>query len=161
MLSGEQGIAASGADKDLRPLSVTSITGKSRPNSAATVVANSALATSQEDNSTTTTPNINNESTKEEEEEEEPYQRRGAIPVSNEKLKIESDPPAKETKLEDIVDDLPPHVLSRPGSPKNWKFDEKEQETLTTEPPRPTSASLCSPPVPRKVPISVDHHLRK
>ena len=75
-------------------------------------------------------------------------------------LVIESEPPEKDTRLEDIVADLPATVLSRPGSPDVWNFDEKEM-SLKATPPRPTSATLCSPPVPRKVPISVDHHLRK
>ncbi len=63
-------------------------------------------------------------------------------------------------RLEDIVGDLPSNVLSRPGTPDVWNFDEKEI-SLKVAPPRPTSATLCSPPVPRKVPISVDHKLRK
>lgn len=74
--------------------------------------------------------------------------------------KLEGQSPALETKLEDVVDDLPDHVLSRSGTPSQWAFDDKES-SLKTSPPRPTSATLCSPPVPRKVPISVDHHLRK
>ena len=80
--------------------------------------------------------------------------------VQNTSLVIESQPPDKDTRLEDIVADLPATVMSRPGSPDVWNFDEKEM-SLKATPPRPTSASLCSPPVPRKVPISVDHHLRK
>jgi hypothetical protein len=75
-------------------------------------------------------------------------------------FRIASDPPDSETKLADIVDDLPDHVLSRSGTPSQWAFDDKET-SLKTAPPRPTTATLCSPPVPRKVPISVDHHLRK
>ena len=75
-------------------------------------------------------------------------------------MRLESSPPEKDTRLEDIVGDLPSTVLSRPGSPDVWNFEEKET-SLKATPPRPTSATLCSPPVPRKVPISVDHHLRK
>ena len=73
---------------------------------------------------------------------------------------LEGHAPAVDTKLEDVVDELPEHVLSRSGTPSQWAFDDKDA-SLNTGPPRPTSASLCSPPVPRKVPISVDHHLRK
>ena len=73
---------------------------------------------------------------------------------------LEGHSPAVDTKLEDVVDELPEHVLSRSGTPSQWAFDDKDA-SLKTSPPRPTSASLCSPPVPRKVPISVDHHLRK
>ena len=73
---------------------------------------------------------------------------------------LEGHSPAVDTKLEDVVDELPEHVLSRSGTPSQWAFDDKDA-SLKTGPPRPTSASLCSPPVPRKVPISVDHHLRK
>ncbi len=51
--------------------------------------------------------------------------------------------------------------MCRQGTPDHWDFDEREKGTLKTAPPRPTSATLCSPPVPRKVPISVDHKLRK
>ena len=74
--------------------------------------------------------------------------------------KLEGQNPAVATKLEDVVDELPDHVLSRSGTPSQWAFDDKDT-SLKTSPPRPTSATLCSPPVPRKVPISVDHHLRK
>ena len=73
---------------------------------------------------------------------------------------LESHAPSVDTKLEDVVDELPDHVLSRSGTPSQWAFDDKDS-SLKTSPPRPQSASLCSPPVPRKVPISVDHHLRK
>jgi len=71
-----------------------------------------------------------------------------------------SEAPATDTKLEDVVDELPDHVISRSGTPNQWAFDDKEP-SLKTAPPRPTSATCCTPPVPRKVPISVDHHLRK
>merc|ERR1711997_1035004 len=74
--------------------------------------------------------------------------------------KLEGSAPDIATKLEDVVDELPDHVLSRSGTPSQWAFDDKDT-SLKTSPPRPTSATLCSPPVPRKVPISVDHHLRK
>lgn len=77
-----------------------------------------------------------------------------------EPYKLEGSPPDVDTKLQDVVDDLPDHVLSRSGTPSQWAFDDKDA-SLKTSPPRPTSATLCSPPVPRKVPISVDHHLRK
>ena len=71
-----------------------------------------------------------------------------------------SEAPEQDTKLEDVVDELPDHVISRSGTPNQWAFDDKEP-SLKTAPPRPTSATCCTPPVPRKVPISVDHHLRK
>ena len=80
--------------------------------------------------------------------------------ISKDPYKLEGSPPETETKLADVVDDLPVSVLSRPGTPSQWAFDDKDT-SLKTSPPRPTSATLCSPPVPRKVPISVDHHLRK
>ena len=104
------------------------------------------------------------------EEEEEDATISGTDPVGDgdtsgpepikDPYKIDSTPPDQETKLEDVVDELPDHVLSRAGTPSQWVFDEKDT-SLKTTPPRPTSATLCSPPVPRKVPISVDHHLRK
>ncbi len=74
--------------------------------------------------------------------------------------KLGGDPPDEETKLEDVVEDLPENVMSRTGTPSTWTFDDREV-ALKTAPPRPASATMCSPPVPRKVPISVDHHLRK
>ena len=73
---------------------------------------------------------------------------------------LEGKGPPTETKFKDIVDEIPENVISRPNTPGTWAFDEKEV-SLHTKPPRPTSASLCSPPVPRKTPVSVDHHLRK
>ena len=73
---------------------------------------------------------------------------------------LEGKGPPTETKLVDIVDEIPENVISRPNTPGTWAFDEKEV-SLHTKPPRPTSASLCSPPMPRKAPVSVDHHLRK
>ena len=73
---------------------------------------------------------------------------------------LEGKGPPTETKLVDIVDEIPENVISRPNTPGTWAFDEKEV-SLHTKPPRPTSASLCSPPIPRKTPVSVDHHLRK
>ena len=73
---------------------------------------------------------------------------------------IEGKCPPTETKLVDIVDEMPENVISRPNTPSTWAFDEKEV-SLHTKPPRPNSANLCSPPIPRKTPVSVDHHLRK
>jgi hypothetical protein len=73
---------------------------------------------------------------------------------------IEGQGPPTETKLVDIVDEMPENVISRPNTPGPWAFDEKEV-SLHTKPPRPNSANLCSPPIPRKTPVSVDHHLRK
>ena len=73
---------------------------------------------------------------------------------------LDGQSPPTETKLVDIVDEIPENVISRPNTPGNWAFDEKEV-SLHTKPPRPNSASLCSPPIPRKAPVSVDHHLRK
>lgn len=73
---------------------------------------------------------------------------------------IEGKGPPTETKLVDIVDEMPENVISRPNTPGTWAFDEKEV-SLHTKPPRPNSANLCSPPIPRKTPVSVDHHLRK
>ena len=61
-----------------------------------------------------------------------------------------SEAPATDTKLEDVVDELPDHVISRSGTPNQWAFDDKEP-SLKTAPPRPTSATCCTPPVPRKV----------
>ena len=49
-----------------------------------------------------------------------------------------------------MVDELPDHVISRSGTPNQWAFDDKEP-SLKTAPPRPTSATCCTPPVPRKV----------
>ena len=63
-------------------------------------------------------------------------------------MRIESVAPEKDTRLEDIVADLPSTVMSRPGTPDVWNFDEKEM-SLKATPPRPMSATLCSPPVPR------------
>ena len=59
-----------------------------------------------------------------------------------------SEAPAQDTKLEDVVDELPDHVISRSGTPNQWAFDDKEP-SLKTAPPRPTSATCCTPPVPR------------
>ena len=73
---------------------------------------------------------------------------------------LEGKGPPTETKLVDIVDEMPENVISRPNTPSTWAFDEKEV-SLHTKPPRPNSATLCSPPIPRKTPVSVDHHLRK
>ena len=73
---------------------------------------------------------------------------------------LEGKCPPTETKLVDIVDEMPENVISRPNTPGTWAFDEKEV-SLHTKPPRPNSANLCSPPIPRKTPVSVDHHLRK
>lgn len=73
---------------------------------------------------------------------------------------LEGCAPPNETKIEDIKDDLPPNVISRDGTPDTWAFDEKEG-SLHAKPPRPNSSNLCSPPIPRKTPVSVDHHLRK
>ena len=73
---------------------------------------------------------------------------------------LQGNAPPTETKFNDIVDEIPENVISRPGTPGTWAFDEKEP-SLHTKPPRPTSANLCSPPIPRKAPVSVDHHLRK
>ena len=73
---------------------------------------------------------------------------------------LEGKGPPTETKLVDIVDEMPENVISRPNTPSTWAFDEKEV-SLHTKPPRPNSANLCSPPIPRKTPVSVDHHLRK
>jgi len=42
-----------------------------------------------------------------------------------------------------------------------WDFSDKGTGVLKENPPRPGSATLLSPPVQRKVPVSVDHHLRK
>ena len=93
-----------------------------------------------------------------------PLPPRGGSTNSNGSLKklyqIDGKSPATETRVNDIVKDLPTSVLSRPGTPGSWAFDEKEK-SLQTRPPRPNSATMCSPPVPRKVPISVDHYLRK
>ena len=61
-----------------------------------------------------------------------------------------SEAPATDTKLEDVEDELPDHVISRSGTPNQWAFDDKEP-SLKTAPPRPTSATCCTPPVPRKV----------
>ena len=44
---------------------------------------------------------------------------------ANEPMRIESEPPEKDTRLEDIVADLPSTVMSRPGTPDVWNFDEK------------------------------------
>ena len=165
LFAGERGIEPSGALNDLRPQSVTSITGKSRPASS---VASSRLANHAEVEESA--PKSPDESLKVEELEpsakegnnglKEPYQRRGPIAISSEKIVIDSNPPLVDTRLEDIADELPAHVLSRSGTPGTWDFDEKESG-FKTEPPRPASASLCSPPPPRRVPISVDHYLRK
>ncbi len=43
----------------------------------------------------------------------------------SEPIRIESKPPEKDTRLEDIVADLPSTVMSRPGTPDVWNFDEK------------------------------------
>ncbi|XP_023342142.1 calcium/calmodulin-dependent 3',5'-cyclic nucleotide phosphodiesterase 1A isoform X2 [Eurytemora carolleeae] len=72
---------------------------------------------------------------------------------------IESDPPKTLTKHKDLVGEIPPTVISRPGSPMVWGFDSKE--SITTKPPRPNTASIPSPPEKRRAPISVDHKLRK
>jgi len=88
---------------------------------------------------------------------------------------LDSQPPEKDTAFAEAAEGLPEHVLSRQGTPDRWDFDERGEGAkgagstaasggaagLRAAPPRPTSATLCSPPVPRKVPVSVDHHLRK
>ena len=56
---------------------------------------------------------------------------------------------------------VPAHVISRPGSPVAWDFADKATGVLKEDPPRPGSATLLSPPLQRKVPVSVDSHLRK
>ena len=56
---------------------------------------------------------------------------------------------------------VPAHVISRPGSPVAWDFGDKATGVLKEDPPRPGSATLLSPPLQRKVPVSVDSHLRK
>ena len=57
----------------------------------------------------------------------------------------------KTTSFQDIIDEMPHHVISPPGSPTNWGFTERES-SLATEPPRPNSASQRhSPPVERRV----------
>jgi len=73
---------------------------------------------------------------------------------------------ARDTKLADIMDEVPESVISPPGSPRaQWSFTEKEAAaTLEASPPppsRPNSSNRLSPPMPRKVPISIDHKLRK
>lgn len=73
---------------------------------------------------------------------------------------LDSDPPARDTSFKDIADEISTSVLSRPGSPGSWAFDDKEA-SLQAVPPRPQSSSMYSPPAPRRAPISVDHHLRK
>jgi hypothetical protein len=73
---------------------------------------------------------------------------------------LEGKGPPTDTKLADIVDEMPENVISRPNTPSTWAFDEKEV-SLHTKPPRANSVNLCSPPIPRKTPVSVDHHLRK
>jgi len=92
---------------------------------------------------------------------------------------LDSRPPEKDTAFADAAAGLPPHVLSRQGTPDQWDFDERGESAAPTAsaastvatgctaaglraaPPRPGSATLCSPPVARKVPVSVDHRLRK
>ena len=73
---------------------------------------------------------------------------------------LEGSAPPNETKIKDIVDGLPPNVISRTGTPDTWAFDDKDG-SLHAKPPRPNSSTLCSPPMPHKAPVSVDHHLRK
>ena len=149
--TGEQGIEPSGASKDLRPMSVTSITGKSRPTSAASSSVASSSGYQDYNNASGNTSSG---------EKLEPYQTRGPIAVSSDKILLDSCPPEGETKLSDVLETVPANIISPPGSPGAWDFAEKES-SLKMEPPRPVSASMCSPPLPRKVPISVDHHLRK
>lgn len=89
---------------------------------------------------------------------------------------LDSHPPEKDTAFADAASGLPPHVLSRQGTPDRWDFDERGEGAaassssaavaggaagLRSAPPRPGSATMCSPPVARKVPVSVDHRLRK
>ena len=63
--------------------------------------------------------------------------------------------------LKDMISEVPPTVISRPGSPTVWNFGVKD--SIGATPPRPgTSWGAClSPPPPRRAPISVDHTLRK
>jgi len=74
-------------------------------------------------------------------------------------ISITSKPPSRPTRHRDVIQHMSTTIISRPGSPVNWDFGVKE--SITTGPPRPTSASLLSPPEKRRAPISVDHTLRK
>lgn len=74
-------------------------------------------------------------------------------------IRITSKPPDKPTRHRDVIQHVSANILSRPGSPVSWDFGVKE--SITTQPPRPQSASLLSPPEKRRAPISVDHTLRK
>ncbi|XP_059089272.1 dual specificity calcium/calmodulin-dependent 3',5'-cyclic nucleotide phosphodiesterase 1B-like isoform X3 [Tigriopus californicus] len=164
--AGEQGIEPSGALRDLRPQSVTSITGKSRPCSA--VSSNnpqsrmSDHAEETEGHDELHIQEIDGEDEPDDSQDNlEPYQRRGPISINNNKILLESSPPNRDTNLQDVIDDIPSHVISRTGTPANWDFDDREC-SLKSSPPRPDSAEIhCTPPPLRNVPISVDHHLRK
>jgi len=74
-------------------------------------------------------------------------------------IEITSKPPDKPTRHRDVIQHVSASIISRPGSPVTWDFGVKE--SITTAPPRPTSASMLSPPEKRRAPISVDHTLRK
>ena len=74
-------------------------------------------------------------------------------------IEITSKPPEKPTRHRDVIQHVSASIISRPGSPVTWDFGVKE--SITTAPPRPTSASMLSPPEKRRAPISVDHTLRK
>ena len=74
-------------------------------------------------------------------------------------IRITSKPPDKPTRHRDVIQHVSANILSRPGSPVTWDFGVKE--SITTAPPRPTSATMLSPPEKRRAPISVDHTLRK
>ena len=49
--------------------------------------------------------------------------------------------------------EIPPTVISRPGSPHVWGFDSKE--SITTKPPRPTTANVLRYEVQR---LSYDYY---
>ena len=69
-----------------------------------------------------------------------------------------SEAPEQDTKLEDVVDELPDHVISRSGTPNQWAFDDKEP-SLKTAPPRPTSAA--SPETRRRSRSRLVTHIRR
>ena len=85
----------------------------------------------------------------------------GKSVAQGQSYQLEGNGPAHETSIKDIVNEGVENVISRPGTPGTWAFDEKEG-SMHVKPPRPNSArSDFSPPIPRKAPVSVDHKLRK
>ena len=170
----------SAAEEDHRPGSANSDSHSERPTSGVSSRSGAIISNAksslrevaeedQDDNNSPSNENDNNENSQptmeikpsDNDEEDKTMNDTPRTDNANRQMyELEDNGPLNETKLQDIVDEVPENVISRPNTPGNWAFDEKEP-SLHTKPPRPKSATMCSPPIPRKTPVSVDHHLRK